>query len=142
MLSDPFNQCYLNRLDELDQLSSLSVGRNPKSIFNFDFLLRLKNLTSFHTDFESSTFFDLTLDLFKRLKYFQSMFFCFGGKAVNISKMRTSDKYSISYMPYLTAQLDINGLAIEMNAIKSGQIHKDREKSTADDWLKRALCGK
>ncbi|XP_037049246.1 uncharacterized protein LOC119083614 [Bradysia coprophila] len=126
------DQSFYSRLGELDQLTWLTVATNSQSplatsvsIFNFDCLLMLKRLTHFYISFDSINYFDLTLELFTHLKYFESGSFNFKESKVFISKNMEFNNYKLRYDGHEKCRLDFNGLIREVEAIKNRHINQD-----------------
>ncbi|KAG4067563.1 hypothetical protein HA402_005335 [Bradysia odoriphaga] len=112
---DSLDQFFYNKLVELDQLSDLTII-NSKSIFNFDFLLKLKRLHCFSTNIDSPQFFYLTTALFRDLKYFCNMDFHYEKQQFRISKNKIKNYYEILSFGCEKYVLDFNGLVFELNA--------------------------
>lgn len=125
--SDSLDQSHLNRLDELDQLTILSVGAASTSLdfiggelshLNFEFLLKMQRLQYFNAKIDSSNFFDLAIELFSQLKHFRSISFYYKKNYVWIRTKGSSNNYEITCYRYEKGQLDFNGLCREVDTIK------------------------
>lgn len=89
------DQTIYDRLYEFGRLTKLDItGKSSKSVVNFKFLFDLKLLQQFYIDSDSAYFFDLTLALFRRLKWFRFSTFYFYTKFIAISKTRKAFEFS------------------------------------------------
>ncbi|XP_037051799.1 uncharacterized protein LOC119085485 [Bradysia coprophila] len=124
LCSDSLDQTFFNGLVVLDQLTELIIN-NSKSIFNFDFILKLKGLKNFRTNTDSPKHFDLMLALFKHLKYFCSIKFVFEERNLLITKNKATNDYKIVSFAYEKNELDFNGLIREVDALRRQHIDQD-----------------
>lgn len=80
------DQTFCDGLNAISQLTNLRIkGASSTSIFNFHFLLNFKFLESFFTDRDFPDLLNLTVTLFRELKYFESMDFYFYKEFIAIS---------------------------------------------------------
>lgn len=89
-----FDQSFYDGLYEIGQLTILHIDKSSMPI-NYDFLFKLKVLESFSTDYDSPDFFDLALELHKRLKYFWAIGFYFAMQFFSISTCDGHDGYEL-----------------------------------------------
>lgn len=82
----------------LNSLTHLEVGEISDSVTNFDFLFKLDFLEKLLIDRESPDFFDLALDLFKRLNFLTLMRFMFKKNSVVIVRKPISKQYDVRYV--------------------------------------------
>lgn len=94
---DSLDQYFCDRLYELTQLTKVTVTNRSKSIYNYDFLLKLKLLETFSTTSDSPLLFDLALELFRISRDFQYMRFHFHTKRIEIEKCVKLKKYKLCY---------------------------------------------
>lgn len=130
------DESFYNRLGELDQLHWLSLNIDNlhmpdptyscKSNLNFKFLLKMKQLRCFYTNFDSSKLCYLTCELFRCLKYFWCIKYFYENQSVSINTDKAPNEYSFRTPCYNKSGLDFNGLIRTIYAFKSRHIIVDQ----------------
>lgn len=88
------DQSFFDGLQEMSQLTEVHMRNSLTLRVNYDFLLTLKHLEIFRTDRDSLEFFDLSLALFKQLKYFREIEFVYGNDRISVCR-EFSNRYSL-----------------------------------------------
>lgn len=89
---DIFDQSFFDGLHEISGLTVLRLESTSSSIVSYDFLLELKLLAEFRTYHHAPELFDLSLALFKKLKYFEKIEFASGRELIMIRKRFNSNE--------------------------------------------------
>lgn len=90
------DQTFYDSLHNFGQLSELRIVEMSTPIVNYDFLFKLNLLETFTTDRDFPDFFDLSLRLYRVLKYFKSITFYSDKECISISKDWHSEVYTFS----------------------------------------------
>lgn len=85
-----FDQRFYDFLPQMDQLTCLDLNKSSAPITSYDFLFNLVRLTQFITDQDSPVFFDLSLALYRQLKYLELICFCYKKYFITLYKNETN----------------------------------------------------
>lgn len=85
-----FDQIFYDFLPQIDQLTCLDLNKSSKPITSYDFLFKLTRLKQFTTDRDSPVFFDLSLALYRQLKYLELICFCYKKYFISIYRHPTN----------------------------------------------------
>lgn len=88
------DQTFYDGLNVITRLTELYIIEKGRSNINYDFLLKLEILETFSTDRDSPEFFNLTLALFRQLKYFRWICFYFGNEFISVDKNENLYEFS------------------------------------------------
>lgn len=111
-----FDQKFYDFLPQIDQLTSLDLqntSEQSKPMTSYDFLSKLTLLQTFCTDGDSIEFFDLTVTLYRQLKYLLVVSFYYEKSRIWISK-HEGNSYSL-----------LRNLHQEQNVTYAPILHKD-----------------